>query len=169
MVDDRWLVPAKCRAATAAGPTVLVVAALAGWLGGCASVRSAPAAVELVSLTLLESSPSAQRYRVRLLITNADAAPITVSRVSFRVRLGGQGYLRGESTTPLEVPAGGRETLGVDVSSEVVSSLSQLLALVQGPEHTLPYEIGGELYLAKRRGVPYSFQASGRVPLAMTQ
>ena len=167
---DHWRALASKPGLRTVSGRLVLIGALLGVLAACGTTaRSAPPGVEVVGLTLIESSPSQQRYRVRLMFANPNAEAITIARLSFRIRLAGEGYLRGQSATPLEVPAGGRDALGVEVSSEVVSSLSRLMALVQGPEHALPYEIAGELYLAGRRGTPYSFRASGQVPLAMTQ
>jgi LEA14-like dessication related protein len=148
---------------------VLCAGLLAMAMIGCGTVARSqqPPTVQLVGLTLLEATADGQHYRVRLLFENPNAVPITVSRMTFRVRLAGEGYVRGESSTPLSIEPGARETLGVDVTSEVVSSLSRLMALVQGPEHALPYEIAGDLYLDSRRPTPYSFRASGQVPLSM--
>jgi LEA14-like dessication related protein len=137
---------------------------------GCSTLAGQqPPVVQVVGLTLLEANSSGQRFRVRLSLENANAEPITVTGIKFRVRLGGEGYLDGQATRPTDIAAAASKALSVDVTSELVSSLSRLIAIVQGPAHTLPYDLDGELYLASRSRSPVPFHASGEVPLAMMQ
>ncbi len=69
---------------------------------------------------------------------------------------------------PLTIEALDRETVTLELGSEIVSSLSRLMSFVQGPENALPYEIYGEVYLDRRGRQPLQFSARGEVPLVMT-
>ena len=60
---------------------------------------------------------------------------------------------------PLTIEALDRQTVTLDLGSEIVSSLSRLLSFVQGPENALPYEIYGTVTLARRRPDPLRFSA----------
>ena len=137
-------------------------------LAACSSVpRSvAPPEVELVGLSLLEATPDGQRFRVSLLLDNPNDIELPVQSIRFNARLGGEGILSGESLAPLDLPARGRETLRLEVQTDLVSSVSRLLALVQGPGDAVPYEINGRLTLSGRTARSLPFSQSGSVPLS---
>lgn len=146
-----------------------VLAIAAAWLAGCASVTQSVEApqVRLASLTLREASVAAQRFEVGLLVHNPNAVPIPVEQLRFSVRLGGGGILDGRSVEPFTLPAGGSETVHIDVGSDLVSSLSRLLALVQGPGSTISYDLDGFVELSRglRRTLPINYR--GEIPLSM--
>lgn len=125
-----------------------------------------PPRVEVVGLTALKSTAGRQHFRVSLLIDNQNTEPLAIAEVRFTLRLAGEGQLTGNSGS-VTVPALTRETIRLDVDSDIVSSLSRLLAVVQGPADALPYEIFGNVVLDRRfqNRLPFSF--SGEVPLSM--
>jgi LEA14-like dessication related protein len=139
-------------------------------LFGCSGVPRSVAApeVQLVSLSLLEATADGQRCRVGLLLENPNDVALPIRSVQFNARLGGEGILSGESLVPLELPARGRETLRVEILTDLVSSVSRLLAVVQGPDDGLVYELYGRLMLAGRPERAMPFSTSGTVPLTAT-
>jgi LEA14-like dessication related protein len=139
-------------------------------LFACSSVPRSVAApeVQLVSLSLLESTADGQRFRVSLLLDNPNDVALPIRSVRFNARLGGEGILSGESLAPLELPARGRETLRLEVQTDLVSSVSRLLAVVQGPDDGLAYELNGRLMLAGRPERALPFSTCGTVPLTAT-
>jgi LEA14-like dessication related protein len=143
---------------------------LALWAGACSSLPRTIEApdVRLQSLTLLEDGEDGQRLAVRLRVDNPNTVPIPVIGLTFRVRLGGDGLLSGSSMEAFSVPAGGSESVVVEVDTDLVSSLSRLVALVQGPAGALAYEATGELSLSRPFRSPQSFSARGEVPLSMS-
>lgn len=137
---------------------------------GCASASGGVAAPR-ITLENLEPQPSSagpQRFRARLLIDNPNTEPILVYNFEFQLRLADQGILDGTYVTPLTVPALDRQTVTLELQSEIVSSLSRLLSFVQGPENALPYEMFGRVTLDRARSEPLAFSSSGQVPLVMT-
>jgi LEA14-like dessication related protein len=138
-------------------------------LTGCAALQDAitPPEVELSELAIVGVALDRQDFRVGLLIDNPNPLPLPLEQVSFDIRLAGEGVLRGRSTEPMTLPARGQETLRLDVSSDLVSSVRRLLALAQGPTDALPYELTGEIALDRplRRTLP--FRTSGEVPLTV--
>ena len=79
-------------------------------------------------------------------------------------RLADQGIVDG-AIGELTLEALDQSTLDLTLGSDIVSSLSRLLAFVEGPDNTLPYEIYGVVTLDRRlRQLPFS--ARGLVPLA---
>lgn len=124
--------------------------------------------VRLQSLALLPPAEDGQRVAVRLRVDNPNALAMPVTGIEFRVRLGGDGLLSGRSQDPIVVPAQGSETVVVEVGTELVSSVSRLVALVQGPASALGYELTGELALDRPFRSLEPFSARGEVPLSMS-
>lgn len=152
------------------GRWLLIACLLAGVTVACSSLARSIVApeVRLQSLALLEASADRQRFAVRLRIDNPNPLPIPVVGLEFNVRLGGDGLLRGRSAAPFTVPAGGSEIVIVEVDADFVSSVSRLLALVQGPTSALAYEATGVLSLNRPFRSPLAFSARGEVPLSMS-
>jgi hypothetical protein len=119
------------------------------------------------SLEPLPAISNQQRFRVALVIDNMDTEPVKIRGIEFKLRLADEGIVDGQ-TPPLAIEALDRQTVVIEVGSEIVSSLSRLLSFVQGPDNTLPYEIYGKVTLDRKRIDPMSFSASGQVPLVMT-
>ena len=147
--------------------------AIVGWLAvaGCAGVPlgADPPAVELVNLTLLEATPDEQHYALTFLIENPNVEPIPVLEIVYRVRLAGQGYLNGRSPTTATVPGSGRQTVRVDLKTGGVVSASRLASFVQGPDDSLPYELGGELVIGGQPPRTLPFARSGAAPFAISR
>jgi len=123
--------------------------------------------IAVQSLEPLPSRSGEQRFRIALLVDNSDTEPVKIRGIEFKLRLADEGIIDGY-TPPLVIEALDRQTVILEVGSEIVSSLSRLLSFVQGPENTLPYEIYGKVTLDRRTIDPLSFSASGEVPLVMS-
>jgi LEA14-like dessication related protein len=150
--------------------TFLALVMLGALCAACsATPRSLqPPRVEMVGLAVLSPGAASPRFRVSLLVTNPNTEALPVEALRFSVRLGGEGVLNGNWAEPVTVAAQGQETLRVDVDGDLVSSLSRLLAIVQGPQSALPYELFGSLTLDRRPPNMFPFNASGQVPLSAT-
>lgn len=162
-MNSRLLASVRRGAWLALGAALLALAA-------CSSVPRtvAPPDVRLVSLSLLEATGDGQRFRVSLSIDNPNDLALPIQSLRFNARLGGEGILSGESLEPLELPARGRETVRLEIETDLVSSVSRLLAVVQGPDDGLAYELNGRLMLAGRTERSLPFSTSGTVPLTAT-
>src|SRR5690606_33808659 len=136
---------------------------------GCASV---PLSVEtpevrLASLTLREATLDSQRFSVGLLVRNPNTVEIPIRQVRFSARLSGGGTLDGRTVEPFLLSPGASQTVQLDVNSDLVSSLSRLLALVQGPESTISYDLDGLVELSRgfNRVLPFNYR--GEIALSM--
>jgi LEA14-like dessication related protein len=152
---------------TATTASALWLAALIA-LGGCSSLPRDIVAprVQMIGLSVIDASGTEQRFRVTLRLQNPNAVAIPIESLRFSARLAGQGVLMGDSAAPVTLPARGTETVRVEVRTDLVSSLSSLLAVVRGPEDALPYEINGDLSVGRSRQFPFSYR--GDVPLTAT-
>ena len=155
------------------GRDLVNVALCASLALACVSCSSVPRSlaspqVQVAELNLLGASLNGQRFQVTLLLSNPNASAIPAERLEFQIRLAGEGYINGQSVSPLMLPGGATETLTLEVFSEQVSSASRLMALVEGPENALDYEIGGELFVNTGLREPLAFFSRGQVPLLAT-
>ena len=153
------------RIVTAIVVTLLGVAAI-----GCAAAQrglSAPR-ITVQSLEPLPSSGGQTRFRVSLLVDNQNTEPLRIRGIEFKMRLADQGIIDGNAAVPMTIEALDRQTVTLELGSEILSSLSRLMSFVQGPENALPYEIYGEVYLDRRSRQPLQFSTRGQVPLVMT-
>src|SRR5262245_21274060 len=86
--------------------------------------------VALQSLEALQSTGSGQRFRAALIVDNMNTEPLKIRDIEFKVRLADQGIVDG-NTGPFTIEALDQQTLMIEVSSEIVSSVSRLLSFVQ--------------------------------------
>jgi LEA14-like dessication related protein len=150
--------------------TVIVMALLGVAAIGCASAQRGISAPR-ITVQNLEPLPSVgvqTRFRVSLLVDNLNTDPIKIKGIEFKLRLADQGIIDGNAAVPMTIEALDQETVTLEIGSEIVSSLSRLMAFVQGPENALPYEIYGKVYLDRRGREPLQFSQSGQVPIVMT-
>lgn len=147
----------------------LLMLAAAATLVSCASVpRSIETPrVRLASLSFIGADGNTQTFALTLLVENLNPVPVPIEQIRLRVRLGGEGYLSGESGTAVTIPALDTETVRVEIETDLVSSQSRLMALVQGPQNALPYELDGELNVGGRPPRLLPFQYRGMVPFSM--
>lgn len=136
---------------------------------GCAAVPSsvAPPEVELSGLSLVEAEGDSRRFRLTLRMRNPNEVAIPIESLRFTARLAGQGQLTGRSRDPVQLPARGTQTLDVDVTSDLISSISSLLSMV-GPNDAIDYELNGHVMVSGRVERRLPFSRSGEVPLTAT-
>jgi len=123
--------------------------------------------VQLVGLSLLGVSADSQRFRVDLAVTNPNEVTIPIERLSFSVRLAGSGVMSGRSLSPFELASGESTTLQLEVTTNLVSSVSRLLSLLQGPADAIQYDLDGLVTLSRGLNPTFPFSRRGEVPLSM--
>jgi hypothetical protein len=123
--------------------------------------------VTVQSLVALPSSAGPQAFRVSLLIDNVGTEPLKIRELDFKLRLADQGILDGRSQAQLTIEALDRQTVTLDVRSDILSSVSRLMSLVRGPNNALAYEIYGTLTPERRLRDPIMFSAAGEVSLVV--
>jgi len=123
--------------------------------------------VQLVGLSLLGVSADSQRFRVDLAVTNPNEVTIPIERLSFSVRLAGSGVMSGRSLSPFELASGESTTLQLEVTTNLVSSVSRLLALLQGPADSIQYDLDGLVTLSRGLNPTFPFSRRGEVPLSL--
>ncbi len=129
--------------------------------------KRAPLAPPRVSVQTLAALPAStpQRFRVTLLIDNVNTEPMIIRTIEFKLRLANEGILDGDTAVPVSIGPLDRQTLTLDLHSDIVSSLSRLMAFVRGPDNSLSYELYGKVTLGRRLKDVMPFAFSGDVPL----
>jgi LEA14-like dessication related protein len=145
----------------------LLAAAL---LSACSSLGGTDVTptVRVMDLTLVPREGGGRDFVVALELDNLSAEPVELSGIEFTVRVGGEGFLQGVVAEPVTVPALDRVRVRAPASSEFISSISRLVAYLQGPESTLEYSIEGVLYTTSRPPRQLRFDGAGRTPLMMS-
>jgi hypothetical protein len=147
----------------------VIAAVLLGAAPGLSSAQRGmvPPRVTVQSLEPLSSAGTEQRFRAVLRVDNMGTEPLKLRGIEFSLRLAHLGILDGQIPA-MTVEALDQQLVTLELGSEIVASLSQLLSFVQGPENTLPYEIVSKVTFARGRLDPVNLVAEGQVPLVMT-
>jgi hypothetical protein len=126
-----------------------------------------PPRVTVQSLEPLSAAGTEQRFRAVLGVDNLSTEPLKLRGIEFSLRLAHLGILDG--TIPaMTVEALDRQLVTLELGSEIIASVSQLLSFVQGPENALPYEILYKVTFERGRIDPVNLSAEGKVPLVMS-
>jgi hypothetical protein len=148
--------------------TVMAVVLLGAGPGASFAQRGmVPPRVTVQSLEPLSAAGTEQRFRAVLRVDNMHTEPLKLRGIEFELRLAHLGILDGHIPA-MTVEALDQQRVTLELQSEIIASVSQLLSFAQGPENTLPYEIVYKVTFARGRIDPMNLTAEGRVPLVMT-
>jgi Late embryogenesis abundant protein len=165
-------VPAKPNSEPIARSSICIAlfSALFATLAACANVPRSAAAprVQLTEMRTLPASAESQRFRVELSMDNLNDFALAVDQLNFTARFGGEGYISGQSQAPFVIDALGTRLLEITVDADRLSSASRLLAVAEGPERLLSYQLDIELIVGGRPPRSLSVTGGGRVALTAT-
>jgi LEA14-like dessication related protein len=132
-----------------------------------AAGKRTPLVPPRISVQTLAALPSStpQRFRVTLLVDNLNTEPLVIRAIEFKLRLASEGILDGNNVVPLTVQALDRQSVTLDMHSDIVSSLTRLMSFVRGPDNRISYDIYGKVTLDRRGKGEMPFAFSGEVPL----
>jgi len=137
-------------------------------LGSSVAQRGmAPPRVTVLSLEPLPRMGSEQRFRATVRVDNLNTEPLKMRGIDFSLRIAHQGFID-VYIPPMTVEALDQQLITLDLRSEIMASVSQLLALSDGPENTLAYEIIGKVTFERGRIDPLSFSSEGYVPIVLS-
>lgn len=127
------------------------VAFFALWvLSGCAALSKhvEPPKVALHSLKIKPMSGLDVGVRVELTVENPNAFSLPLRRVDYALSLANQQLVTGSSEHSVTVPAGGKKTVALDMSTNLINSLllaNQLMSASADSSQTIPYALDGSL------------------------
>ena len=145
---------------------VIAAALLVSPAASLAQRGMVPPRVTVQSLEPLPTAGTEQRFRAVLRVDNMHTEPLKLRGIEFQLRLAHLGILDGR-VPAMTVEALDQQLVTLELQSEIIASVSQLLSFVQGPENALPYEIVYKVTFARGRIDPANLVAEGLVPLVM--
>jgi len=127
----------------------------------------APPHVAVISLEPLPRVGADQRFRATFRVDNMNTEPLKLRGIEFSLRLAHQGLLDGRLPA-MTIEALDQQVVALELRSDLIASASQLLALVEGPENMLPYEMVCKVTFERGKIDPVNFATEGSVPVVMT-
>ncbi len=143
-----------------------MVALLAALLSSCALLDPAyeKPAVHLVKIEPLSSRGLEQRFHVDLKIINPNRSGLSVSGMSYTLRLNGEKVVKGVAGQISEIPPYSETVVQVEASTNILAGLRLIASLLNKPDRELHYELETKL----RSGwwpVPINIIESGDIAL----
>jgi LEA14-like dessication related protein len=140
-----------------------------GALGACSSlpenVISKPE-VKLRDVEVVGLGFQNQTFLLSFDISNPNPFPLPVNHVSYGVRLDGQRFATGQTTSDISVPAGGASQFAISVELDLLSTAPRLLSIVRdGTRREVPYELEGQLGIDIPMTPPISYRSEGLIRL----
>jgi hypothetical protein len=150
--------------------TTFIAAVLLGSAPLGTSLAQRGMAAPHVAVTSLEPLPrvgAEQRFRVVFRVDNLNTEPLKLRGIEFSLRLAHQGLLDGRLPA-MTIEALDQQVVTLELRSDLIASASQLLAFVDGPENTLPYEMVCKVTFERKKIDPVNFSTEGSVPVVVT-
>ncbi|OUS17565.1 hypothetical protein A9Q88_03085 [Gammaproteobacteria bacterium 50_400_T64] len=123
------------------------MALLAALLSSCALLDPAyeKPAVHLVKIEPLSSHGLEQRFRVDLKIINPNHSGLSISGMSYTLKLNGEKVVKGVAGQIPEIPPYSETTVQVDASTNILAGLRLISSLLDKPGRKLHYELETKL------------------------
>lgn len=143
-----------------------LLALLVSVLSSCALLDPAyeKPSVHLVKIEALSSHGLEQRFRVDLKIINPNRSGLSVSGMSYTLKLNGEKVIKGVSGQISAIPAYAERTVQVEASTNIFAGLKLIASVLKNPEQALHYELETKL----RSGwwpIPITIIESGDITL----
>jgi LEA14-like dessication related protein len=120
--------------------------------------------LEVTGIQMLSTDMFAQKFRVRVRVTNPNDLELQVRGIEYQIILMGDSFAEGNSTDKFVLPAMGEAEFDMMVTTNFVSSFGRLLSRVGGGKlENLDYEIAGHVMLDKGFVKKIPFNKSGQV------
>jgi LEA14-like dessication related protein len=122
--------------------------------------------LEVLGIQMLSTDMFAQKFRVRVRVTNPNDLELAVKGIEYQIILMGDSFAEGNSTDRFVLPALGEAEFDMAITTNFVSSFGRLLSRVGGGKlENLDYEITGHVMLDKGLVKKIPFSKSGQVDL----
>ena len=126
---------------------ISAVALLAVLLSSCALLDPAyeKPSVHLVKIEPLSSRGLEQRFRVDLNIINPNNSGLSISGMSYTLKLNGEKVVNGVAGQIPEIPSYSETTVQVEASTNILAGLRLVSSLLNKPGRELHYELETKL------------------------
>lgn len=144
-----------------------LVLVLATVTGACATFTESFETPELslVSISLRQASMLQQDYRVMAKVMNPNGVRLPIRAVRYTIALAGREFASGATPERFSVPANGETEFAIDVSTDLLSSLSWLAGFFDTSPDELEYDVTGEVEVDLPFVSPFPFTSNGSIPL----
>lgn len=148
-----------------AAPALAVLSMLiAGCAGSGAAVR-APA-VDLATVEVVRAEARRQTFELGFSLHNPNPFPLPVRGIRYQIRLNDQGFVGGESVSPMTLPAEGDGVFAITVDFDLLGAVDQVSNLLRGDvRDNLSYELHGKLDLDLPIAPSIAFTSEGTILL----
>ncbi|MCK5877414.1 MAG: LEA type 2 family protein [Candidatus Marithrix sp.] len=106
---------------------------------------------ELVGLGVFK-----QDYRLKLQLKNPNPIPIPITGLNYKLELNGQEFTNGSSDKSVTIPANGEEILEIDVSSNLLSTISQFNDIKSLISKKFEYNLSGGINVIEGAAIPFT-------------
>jgi LEA14-like dessication related protein len=149
--------PTRTRLATACATLML--------LGSCAVMQLQAPAISLTSVELTAVQIDQQQFNVHLHVQNPNDRPLAIKSVSCTLEVGGVDVGQGKSTGPFTVPANGDSDVEMLVTTNLASSVPNLLLRVVQHKELPEYHLSGWVNPDNALLPPIPFSKSDRITI----
>ena len=137
-----------------------------GLLAACAATAdliSTPE-VRLTDVEVTSLDFSGQTFRLGFDVSNPNPFPLPIRQIRYGVKLDGQQFAAGETTSNFTVPANGDGEFAISVDLDLLKSAPQLLYTVHdGVRGAIPYALEGSLGVDIPFAKPLKFETAGEI------
>lgn len=123
--------------------------------------------VELRDVQVMGLGFKNQTFLLSFDIHNPNPYPLPVKHVSYGIRLDGQRFASGQTTSDISVPAGGDTEFAISVELDLLTTAPRLLSIMrEGVRRDIPYELKGELGIDIPMTPAVSYRSDGAIRLS---
>ena len=146
----------------------LALLAVCSTLAACASldqIVSAPE-VSLTNVAIERLDVGEQTFLLSFDVSNPNPFPLPVRTISYAVKLDGQRFASGETTSSFTVPAGSGSEFSISVDLNLLRTAPDLLFIVRdAARRDVPYALSGEFGIDLPYVQPLRFENDGVIRL----
>ncbi|HEX5515686.1 MAG TPA: LEA type 2 family protein [Gammaproteobacteria bacterium] len=136
-------------------------------LTGCATLQPQleKPQISLVGIDIRELGLLRQRYVLTLSVQNPNAIAIPVRGMSYALRIAGEEFANGVSPKAFTVPSYGETDVEVEMTTNLLSTLSKVQDLLTGKRDMVDYQLSGKLEVDMpfARAIPFSNRGEFRL------
>jgi LEA14-like dessication related protein len=139
----------------------LLLLAAAGLISaGCTSLQFETPQLSVVSMKVQSADLFSQKLQVRMRVQNPNSRELPVKGITYRIEVNDSELAQGLTDKPFIVPAMGEAEFDVQVTANLATALSQLLA--RGSSNTINYRLIGDVSLSSGflRKIPFDERGS---------
>lgn len=145
------------------------LALLVFFLSACASMPEnlvKSPSVNLRDVQVVGLGFKSQTFLLSFDVANPNPFPLPIRNVGYSVKLDGQRFASGETSSDFKIPAHGNASFAISVNLNLLQTAPQLLSIVRdGARRDIGYELQGRLEVDIPLTPPLKYHSSGTIRL----